>query len=70
MQVPALLKAKVTTDDNLIIEKVVTAKTGYMVVSEFEDKLGFISTQVFPTKSAAVAYASGSQIIEVEVIRK
>lgn len=70
MQVPALLKAKVVTDDKLTIQKVVTLKTGYMVMGEFENNVGYISTHVFPTKSAAIAYANGAQIIEVDIVRK
>lgn len=69
-QVPALLRAKVNAEDNVSISKTVGMKTGYMVLSEFEQELGFTTAKIFPRESSCIAYAQGQEIIEVDVVRK
>lgn len=69
-QVPALLKAKVSAEDRIAISKTIGMKTGYMVLSEFENELGYVTAKVFPRESSAKAYAQDQEIIEVDVIRK
>lgn len=69
-QVPALLRAKVTTQDNVSVSKVVGLKTGYMVLNEFEMELGNVVAKVFPNESAAKTYGQGQQVVKVEVVRK
>jgi hypothetical protein len=69
-QVPALLKAKVSLEDQVSVTKTIGMKTGYMVLSEFETELGYVTAKVFPKESSAKAYAQDQQIIEVDVIRK
>ena len=69
-QVPALLRAKVTATDQMSMQKTIGLKTGYMVLSEFENELGFVTAKVFPSESAAKAYADGEQVIKVDVVRK
>lgn len=69
-QVPALLRAKVDAADQVSIQKTVGLKTGYMVLSEFENELGVMTAKVYPRESAAKATAAGQQVIEVEVVRK
>ena len=69
-QLPALLRAKVTASDQMSMQKTVGLKPGYMVLSEFENELGNVVAKVFPSESAAKAYAQGEPIIKVEVIRK
>lgn len=69
-EVPALLRAKVNAEDNVAIKKTVGLKVCYMVLSEFEQEAGAITTKVFPTESACKSYANGQEIIKVEVIRK
>lgn len=68
-QVPALLKAKVDTSDNASFKLSPGMKTGYMVLSEFEDELGNITSKVYPRESSAKASANGQQIIKVDVVR-
>lgn len=69
-QVPALLRAKVTTEDNMSISKVVGLKVGYMVLDEFNRELGYATSKVFPSESTAKSYACGQEVIKVDVIRK
>jgi hypothetical protein len=69
-QVPALLRVKVDTSDKVSINKTVGLKTGYMVLNEFEQELGTITSKVFPSESSAKAYGAGQEIIKVDVIRK
>jgi len=52
------------------ISKTVGMKTGYMVLSEFEQELGFTTAKIFPRESSCIAYAQGQEIIEVDVVRK
>jgi hypothetical protein len=68
-QVPALLRAKVDTTDQVSMKLTPGMKTGYMVLSEFENELGTITSKVYPRKSAAKASSQGQQIIEVNVVR-
>lgn len=68
-QVPALLRAKVSTSDNTSVKLSPGMKTGYMVLSEFEDELGNITSKVYSRESSAKASADGQQIIKVNVIR-
>jgi len=69
-QVPALLRAKVTTEDNMSISKTVGLKVGYMVLDEFNRELGYATSKVFPSESTAKSYAQGQEVIKVDVIRK
>lgn len=69
-QVPALLKAKVDTSDQVSITKTIGMKTGYMILSEFEQELGAITAKVYPKESSAKASAQGQEIIKVNVIRE
>lgn len=69
-QVPALLKAKVSIEDQVAVTKVTGMKTGYMVLSEFENELGYVTAKVFPRESSAKAYAQDQEIIEVDIVRK
>ena len=69
-QVPSLLKARVSIDDQISVTKTIGMKTGYMVLSEFENELGHVTAKVFPKESSAKAYAQDQQIIEVDIIRK
>ena len=69
-QVPALLRAKVDAADQVSIQKTIGLKTGYMVLSEFENELGVMTAKVYPRESAAKASSAGQQIIKVEVVRK
>jgi hypothetical protein len=69
-QVPALLRVKVDASDKVSINKTVGLKIGYMVLNEFEQELGTITSKVFPSESSAKAYGAGQEIIKVDVIRK
>lgn len=69
-QVPALLRAKVETADSVSITKTIGMKTGYMILSEFEQDLGAVTAKVYPKESSAKASAQGQQIIKVNVIRE
>lgn len=69
-QVPALLKAKVDASDQVSITKTIGMKTGYMILSEFEQELGAVTAKVYPKESSAKASAQGQQIIKVNVIRE
>lgn len=69
-QVPALLRAKVDATDQISISKTVGMKTGYMILSEFEQELGAVTTKVYPKESAAKASAQGQDIIKVSIIRE
>ena len=68
-QVPALLRARVDAGDAVMIQKTVGLKTGYMVLSEFENELGVMTAKVYPRESAAKASSSGQEIIKVDVTR-
>ena len=68
-QVPALLRAKVDASDQVSIQKTVGMKTGYMVLSEFENELGVMTARVYPRESAAKASADSQRIIKVNVVR-
>ena len=68
-QLPALLRAKVDTGDQVSIKKTVGLKTGYMVLSEFENELGVMTSKVYPRESAAIASADGQEVIKVNVVR-
>lgn len=68
-QVPALLRAKVDTSDQMSIQLSPGMKTGYMILSEFENELGAITSKVYPRESAAKASSSGQSIIKVNVIK-
>lgn len=69
-QLPALLRAKVTASDQMSMQKTIGLKPGFMVLSEFEGELGVMTAKVFPSESAAKAYAQGELVIKVEVVRK
>jgi hypothetical protein len=69
-KVPALLRAKVTASDQMSMQLTPGLKTGYMVLNEFVQELGNITSKVFPSESAAKSYAQGQDIIKVDVIRK
>lgn len=68
-QVPALLKAKVDANDHVTIRLIPGMKTGYMILSEFENELGAITSKVYPRESSAKASSSGQSIIKVNVVR-
>ena len=68
-QVPALLRAKVDTTDQVSMKLSPGMKTGYMILSEFENELGDITSKVYPRESAAKASSSGQSIIKVNVVR-
>jgi len=68
-QVPALLRAKVDAGDQVLIRKTVGLKTGYMILSEFENELGVMTSKVYPRESAAIASADGQEVIKVDVVR-
>lgn len=68
-QVPALLRAKVDTSDQITMKLSPGMKTGYMILSEFENELGAITSKVYPRESAAKASSSGQTIIKVNVVR-
>lgn len=68
-QVPALFKAKVDATDEISVQKMIGMKTGYMILSDFENELGYITSKVFPKESSAKASANGQQVIEVNVVR-
>lgn len=69
-QVPALLRAKVDATDQVSISKTTGMKTGYMILSEFENEMGAVTAKVYPRESAAKASAQGQEIIKVNVIRE
>lgn len=66
-QVPALLKAKVTTTDEVSVTLIPGARTGYMVRDEFISEVGKITSKIFPNESTAKSYAQGAEVIPVEV---
>ena len=68
-QVPALFKAKVNADDEVAIKLTPGKKTGYMVLSEFEQDIDFTVVKVYPRESAAKASSDGQQVIKVDLIR-
>ena len=68
-QVPALLRAKVDTTDQVSMKLSPGMKTGYMILSEFENEVGAITAKVYPRESAAKASSSGQSIIKVNVMR-
>lgn len=68
-QVPALLRAKVDASDQVSIQKTVGMKTGYMVLSEFENELSNMTAKVYPRESAAKASSYGQRVIQVNVVR-
>ena len=68
-QVPALLRAKVDTSDHVSMKLSPGMKTGYMILSEFENEVGAITAKVYPRESAAKASSSGQSIIKVNVVR-
>lgn len=68
-QVPALLRAKVDTSDQVSMKLSPGMKTGYMILSEFENELGAITSKVYPRESSAKASSSGQTIIKVNVVR-
>ena len=67
--VAALLRAKVEPSDNVSMKLTVGMKSGYMILSEFENELGTMTAKVYPRESAAKASSSGQEIIKVNVIR-
>jgi hypothetical protein len=67
--VAALLRAKVEPSDNVSMKLTVGMKSGYMILSEFENELGAMTAKVYPRESAAKASSSGQEIIKVNVIR-
>lgn len=68
-QVPALFKAKVNTEDEVSIKLTPGKKTGYMVLSEFEQDIDFTVVKIYPRESAAKASSGGQQVIKVDVVR-
>lgn len=68
-QVPALFKAKVNAEDQVAIKLTPGMKTGYMVLSEFEQDLDYTVAKVYPRESAAKASSAGQPVIKVDVIR-
>jgi hypothetical protein len=68
-QVPALFKAKIDTTDEVAVKLTPGKKTGYMILSEFENDMEFVVTKVYPRESTAKASADGQQIIKVDVLR-
>jgi hypothetical protein len=68
--VAALLRAKVETTDDVSIKLSPGMKSGYMILSEFENELGNMTSKVYPRESAAKASSSGQQIIKVSVLRE
>lgn len=66
----ALLRAKVTCEDQVDIKKTTGMQHGYMVLSEFENQLGRAVAKVFPSESTAKAYANGQTVIKVSIIRE
>jgi hypothetical protein len=69
-QVPALLRAKIETSDDVSIKLSPGMKSGYMILSEFENELGNMTAKIYPRESAAKASSSGQQIIKVNVLRE
>ncbi len=65
----ALLRAKVEPSDSVSMKLTVGMKSGYMILSEFENELGTMTAKVYPRESAAKASSSGQEIIKVNVIR-
>lgn len=68
-QVPALLRARVDAGDTFAITKFASERIGYVILSDFEDKVGFITSKVYPREDAAIADSNGGQIIKVKLIR-
>ena len=68
-QVPALLRAKVDANDQVSVKLSPGMKTGYMILSEFENELGYMTAKVYPKEASAKASSSGQQIIKVNVVR-
>jgi hypothetical protein len=68
-KVPALLKAKVSTTDEVTMTLMKGIQKGYMVLSEFENDMTYTVVKVFPKESSAKAYAGDQQIIKVDVVR-
>jgi hypothetical protein len=68
-QVPALLKARVDAGDSMTIQKIAMERTGYIILSDFEDKVGFITSKVYPREDAAIADSNGAPVIEVKLTR-
>lgn len=66
-KVPALLKARVTAEDNVTISLQKGMKEGFMVKHEFDQNIGAVTTKVFPSESVAKSYAQGQEIIKVNV---
>ena len=68
-QVPALFKAKVDMSDEVGMKLTPGKKTGYMILSEFENDIDFTTVKIFPRESAAKSSANGDKIIKVDVVR-
>lgn len=66
-KVPALLKAKVSTDDSVTLSLSKGMKRGYMIRGEFDSELGNVTAKVFPTESVARSYSQGQEIIKVDI---
>ena len=69
-EVPALLRARVDTSDKINIVKTTTIKEGYMLISDYENSMGYITVKVFPTESSAKAASNGERILKVKVERE
>lgn len=68
-QVPALLRARVNAADEVAIKLTPGMKTGYMIQSEFENELGFMTAKVYPKEASAKASSDGQPVIKVNVVR-
>lgn len=66
-ELPALLRAKVNTEDKVSVAKVKGLQQGYMLLAEFESGM---TSKVFTSESAAKTYAGDQIIITVDIIRK
>ena len=66
----ALLKERLSTNDNISVTLIPGLRTAYMVRTEFEGDLQHITCKIFASESAAKSYAAGQEVIKVDVVRK
>lgn len=66
-KVPALFKSKASFEENVSVSLVPGVRSGFMVKDEYIDEVGKMTSKIFPTESTAKSYASGREVIPVEV---
>jgi hypothetical protein len=68
--VAALLRARVDTADQISIVKTTTLKEGYMLITDFENSMGYVTVKIFPTETSARASGAGERVLKVKVERE